>query len=500
MRLGLSAVVAAAIATASWTSLSADVEVIYPDSSARASTSRLGVSVAPAAVLAAQVDSAPVLGVSATVVQAFAADAKIEASYAVPIAEVEVTVDGADASSEFVELEVESAAGVDLSISTALVSVDAIPAAALLSSVDFSAPFVALVESALLWQIEFDEVVLVTDEFINVRGLSPEDAVVVVEVLGFDVGKTLSDATPPTDALALSTFRPLADDVTALDQMGFGFFLSLGIGESTSVLHGHPLLNAAPLHDNDYQTIAYVHDTQFVLEPGKNLSETLVASEAITKFDIEKALADSVSVADQLSAFQVDQGSIEDVVAVGDNLELSFNYFRDIHDGINSTLNGAPLNQWELHGNDTGETLFASDFVSLEPGKVFSETLVASDAVEKFDVGKVFADSVTILEVSAYQLVRPFAESISVADGLLIGFTYSRTLAEGITSVLNGALLNQWVLNENDTGDVMMPSDSLAIVTAKPLADSTSADDSISLLLLQPTSLNSIALNELVLN
>jgi len=331
VRAGLRATVAAAIVTASWVTLAASAEVVYPAAQAETSKPRYAAHVAPAASIAA-----------------------------------------------------------------------AAPAAAVISLVEYGQPFVSLVESSLIWQLEFADVVLVTDDVVHVRSVSPLDTVVV-------------------------------DD-------------------------------------------------------------------EINKFDIEKVLSDFVVILDVATPFQVSEGSIADAVSAGDLIEFEFVYSLELHEGITSTLNGALLNQWVLNGNDTGDTFFASDHISLEPRKVFADSVSSSDAIASLHVQKLLADSTATLDALAYSIAKALSDSVAVIDVMSMEHNSSRELHDGVTSTINGAPLNQWALNYSDTGDWLMPSDWLAVQMGKPLTDSITASDLISLLLIQPTVLNGATLNELTLN
>jgi hypothetical protein len=168
---------------------------------------------------------------------------------------------------------------------------------------------------------------------------------------------------------------------------------------------------------------------------------------------------------------------LPDTVTALDQMVASFVYLLEIHDGITSSLNGSALNQWELNGSDTGDWLFATDQSHLNFGKVFADSHTAADAINAFEVGKVLTDAPTLTEALVFDLSMPMADTVTAMDAVAVGFVYERRLNDGITSALNGAPLNQWVWNADDTGDWLMPSDWIGIGVGKALPDSAVASE-----------------------
>lgn len=246
-----------------------------------------------------------------------------------------------------------------------------------------------------------------TDADVKTVDKSESDSVSVAEAINTkNVGKNLTDAATAADAVnEFAVDKPLTDAVTAAEA-------------SAKELTRPDVADAVTAADDSFRS------------PGLGKTDSVTAADAVNTLDIGKNPSDSVSAA-ETDAKSIDK-PLTDTVLMTDILVKTPAYIFD-YDTLDADADPDPVT--------------VAEAANYSVGKYVTDSFSMSDAITSFDVSKILANSVTVAESIALELILGettaiYPDYVSMDDGDNFVFHRYKTTVPDYTEVLGNGMFN----------------------------------------------------------
>lgn len=274
--------------------------------------------------------------------------------------------------------------------------------------------------------------------------VTPDDA-----LQPFVVTKVLADTVSIGDGFSITGLQSVFfETLTISDDVAFNFLWTLNLGSGpTSPING-AAFNEWSFNAPDVGDWLYITDHQPLLHPVKALVDAVTTADELQPFFIGKGLADAPVV---LEASAVDlTRPLFDTAAATDEFLIGRVFFISLHDAFTSTFNGHGLllNDRPFNESNWGDGLMPVDVMVPHVTKALAHSVVLSEDLTPFFVGKVLTDATAPTETIAKAMGKPLTDSMTSSEALNAidvgkALTESQSVAEShVKNIVPAGLTN----------------------------------------------------------
>lgn len=255
----------------------------------------------------------------------------------------------------------------------------------------------------------FDDLIGTSDSLLGFginKGLLED--VTPLEVIDISVGfiRAFADNAPAVDVFGMNFSTIFNESISVVDNIAIGTILSKedvsvifddadvnqgpdwAFGKSTVELIGASDEATSSFEKALADTFSLTDSPIFAVE--KVLADLIGATDAVSSFDNGKALEDSATQTDEITSFDTGK-SLEDIFSGADS--LVFDTSKALEDTYGST-----------------------DSLTTDVGKALDDTFTGADSISAFDIGPVYADSVSAAEAAVLYYQTTYSDTFSVSD------------------------------------------------------------------------------------